>query len=70
MRPVQLDQTELFYAQLKLSSGKTTKKWKGQSSLRVCRSVVAAFSHSWKKQRELVVAQEQKGLPIYKLKVK
>ena len=37
--------------------------------LRVCRSAVAAFSRSWKKQRDLVVAQEQKGLPICKLKV-
>ena len=37
--------------------------------LRVCRSAVAAFSRSWKKQRDLVVAQEQKGLPIHKLKV-
>ena len=37
--------------------------------LRVCRSAVAAFSRSWKKQRDLVVAQEQKGLPIRKLKV-
>ena len=30
---------------------------------------MAAFSRSWKKQRDLVVAQEQKGLPIRKLKV-
>ena len=40
-----------------------------QRGLRVCRSAVAAFSRSWKKQRDLVVAQEQKGLPIRKLKV-
>ena len=30
-----------------------------QRGLRVCRSAVAAFSRSWKKQRDLVVAQEQ-----------
>ena len=40
-----------------------------QRGLRVCRSAVAAFSQSWKKQRDLVVAQEQKGLLIRKLKV-
>ena len=40
-----------------------------QGGLRACRSAVAAFSRSWKKQRDLAVAQEQKGLPIRKLKV-
>ena len=30
---------------------------------------MASFSRSWKKQRDLVEAQEQKNLPIHKLKV-
>ena len=30
---------------------------------------MATFSRSWKKQHELVIAQEQKGLPSHKLKV-
>jgi len=34
----------------------------------LCKSVVATFSRSWKKQRDLTTAQEQKGLPIHKLK--
>ena len=40
-----------------------------QHGLRVYRSAVTAFSCSWKKQRHLVITQEQKGLPIHKLKV-
>ena len=30
---------------------------------------MASFSRSWKKQRDLVEAQEQKNLPIHMLKV-
>ena len=30
---------------------------------------MAAFSHSWKKQRDLVIAQEQKRLLVCKLKI-
>ena len=36
--------------------------------LRLCKSIVAAFSRSWKKQRDLGVVQVQKGLPTHKLK--
>ena len=40
-----------------------------EHALRVCRELVASFSRSWKKQRDLVLVQEQKKLPIHKLKV-
>ena len=33
------------------------------------RSAVAAFSRSWKKQRDSIVAQEQKRLPVHKMKI-
>ena len=36
--------------------------------LRVCRQVVAKFSQSWKKTRELTLVQEEKKLPKHKLK--
>ena len=39
-----------------------------QRVLRLCKSIVAAFSRSWKKQRDLGVVQAQKGLPTHKLK--
>jgi hypothetical protein len=39
-----------------------------QRVLRLCKSVVATFSRSWKKQRDLTIIQEQKGLPTHKLK--
>lgn len=39
-----------------------------QRELHLCKSIVAAFSRSWKKQYDLGVAQEQKGPPIHKLK--
>ena len=35
----------------------------------VCKRVVCAFSHSWKKSRESKQVQEEKGLPLHKLKV-
>ena len=38
-------------------------------ALRVCRSMVAAFSRSWKKKRDFEIAQEQKNLPIHRLKL-
>ena len=69
MHPTQLDQTKLFWAQLELSSGKVLNDRRVQHGLRVCRSAVAAFSRNWKKQRDLVVAQEQKRLPVCKLKI-
>jgi len=34
----------------------------------LCKSIVATFSRSYKKQRDLKVVQEQKGLPTHKLK--
>ena len=34
----------------------------------MCKGIVASFSRSWKKQHDLVVAQEQKKLPQHKLK--
>ncbi|XP_065883999.1 zinc finger BED domain-containing protein 4-like [Dysidea avara] len=40
-----------------------------QRALKVCRSMVAAFSRSWKKKRDLAIAQGQKNLPIYQLKL-
>ena len=36
--------------------------------LRICRQIVAKFSQSWKKSRDLAAAQRQKGLPCHKLK--
>ena len=36
-------------------------------ALRVCRNAVAAFSQSWKKQRNLVFVQKQRNLPVYQL---
>ncbi len=36
--------------------------------LRVCRQVVAKFSQSWKKKRDLASAQHERELPLHKLK--
>ena len=49
--------------------GKGLNDARVQRTLRVVRSAVAAFSRSYKKQRDLVVVQEQRGLEIHKLKV-
>jgi len=49
--------------------GKGLNDARVQRTLRVCRSAVAAFSRSWRKQQDLVVSQEQRGLPIHNLKV-
>lgn len=35
--------------------------------LRLCRKIVAAFSHSWKRKRELRHVQEQNDIPTKKL---
>ena len=51
-----------------LAVGKGLNDARIQRALRVCRALVASFSRSWKKQRDLVEAQEQ-NLPIHKLKV-
>ena len=49
--------------------GKGLNDGRVQHGLRVYRSAVAAFLRNWKKQRDLFVVQEQKSLPIHKLKV-
>ena len=54
---------------LNLAVGKWLNDGRVQHGLRVCRSAVAAFSCSWKKQKDSVVAQEQKRLPVHKLKI-
>ena len=58
-----------FGHNLNLAVGKGLNDARVQRTLSVVRSAVAAFSRSWKKQRNLVVAQEQRGLEIHKLKV-
>ena len=40
-----------------------------QRALKACRSTVAAFSRSWKKKRDLAIAQEQKNIPMHQLKL-
>ena len=37
-------------------------------ALSLCRKVVASFSYSWKRQRDLKEIQQQKDLPLKKLK--
>ena len=58
-----------FGHNLNLAVGKGLNDTRIQRTLRICRGVVAAFSRSWKKRRDLVAAQEQKNLPIHKLKL-
>ena len=58
-----------FGHNLNLAVGKGLNDTRIQHALRVYRTLVASFSRSWKKQRDLVEAQEQKNLPIHKLKV-
>ena len=58
-----------FGHNLNLAVGKRLNDSRVQRALRVCRSAVAAFSRSWKKQRDLVIAQEQKKLPVHRLKL-
>ena len=58
-----------FGHNLNLAVGKGLNDSRVQRALRVCRSAVAAFSRSWKKQRDLVIAQEQKKLPVHRLKL-
>ena len=36
--------------------------------INLCRKVVAAFSYSWKRKRDLQEVQEQKNLPVKQLK--
>jgi len=57
-----------FGHNLNIAVGKGLNDTRVQRTLRVCRSAVAAFSRSWKKQHDLVVSQEQRWLPIRKVK--
>ena len=47
-----------FGHNLNLAVGKGLNDTRIQRTLRICRGVVAAFSRSWKKRRDLVTAQE------------
>ena len=58
-----------FGNNLNLAVGKGLNDDGVQCAFRTCRSAIAAYSCSRKKQGDLVVAQEQRGLPIHKLKV-
>ena len=58
-----------FGHNLNLAVGKGLNDTRIKRTLRVCLALVASFSRSWKKQRDLVEAQQQKNLPIHKLKV-
>ena len=58
-----------FGHNLNLAVGKGLNDTRIQRALGICRRVVAAFSRSWKKWRDLVAAQEQKNLPIHKPKL-
>ena len=58
-----------FGHNLNLAVGKGLNDNRTQHALRTCRGVVVAFSRSWNKRRDLVAAQEQKNLPIHKLKL-
>ena len=58
-----------FGHNLNLAVEKGLNDGRVQRVLRLCKNIVATFSRSWKKQRDLGVAQEQKGLPGHKLKV-
>ena len=64
-----LTRLSYFGHNVNLALGKGQNVGRVQHGLRVCRSAMAAFSHSWKKQRDLAVAQEQKRLPVCKLKI-
>ena len=66
---VQWNRLSCFGHNLNLAVGKGLKDSRVQRALKVCRSAVAAFSRSWKKQRDLMIAQEQKQLPVHRLKL-
>ena len=59
----------MFWPQSQLAVGKGLNDTRIERILRICRGVVAAFSRSWKKWRDLVTAQEQKNLLNHKLKL-
>ena len=58
-----------FGHNLNLAISKGLNDSRVECALRVCRALVASFSRSWKKQRDLVLVQEQKRLPVHKLKM-
>lgn len=43
------------------------KDKRGERAVDVCKRVVAAFSYSWKKKRDLAAAQEKFNLPKHQL---
>ena len=57
-----------FGHNLDLSISKGLRDDTIQDVLHVCHQVVAKFSQSWKKIRDLTLAQEDNNLPIHKLK--
>jgi len=50
---------------LNLAVNKALNDYRIQRTLRACRGTVAAFSCSWKKKRDLAIAQEQKNIPMH-----
>ena len=57
-----------FGRNLNLAVGKGFDDAYVNRAIRLCKSLVATFSRSWKKGRDLAVSQEQKGLPTHTLK--
>ena len=57
-----------FGHNLDLAINKGIKDHRIDRVLRLCKSIVAAFSSSWKRKRELRTVQDQKGLPVKCLK--
>ncbi len=52
---------------LSLSTEKVNQDKRVDRAIGVCKKVVAAFSYSWKKKRDLATAQEEYHLPKHKL---
>ena len=57
-----------FGHKLNLAVEKGLNDGRVQRVLRLCKSIVASFSRSWKKQHDLGIDQEEKRLPTHKLK--
>lgn len=55
------------YFFLSLSTEKVNQDKRVDRAIGVCKKVVAAFSYSWKKKRDLAAAQEEYHLPKHKL---
>ena len=56
-----------FGHNLDLAVKKALQDHRIERILVVCRKVVSAFSHSWKRRRELATVQEEKNLPNHLL---